>query len=389
MSATHTTESNAPNAPRLCISFELSHGTWKLAFTTGAGQSPRLRTIPARYTNVVLQEIGKAKKRFGLPQDAQVICCYEAGRDGFWLHRFLTHAGIQNLVVDSASIEVNRRKRRAKSDRLDAIMLVSMLVRWRDGEKKVWRVARAPSVADEDRRQLHRELIELKTQRTEHTNRIRGLLAALGLTITVDQKLPERLERLRQWDGTGVPATLKQQLLREYERWQLVGRQIKDIEATRTQQIRTDSSLPVKQTRQLMRLKGMGRNGAWLLCHEFFGWRDIKNRRQVGSLSGLAPTPYASGQLQREQGISKAGNRRVRWMMIELAWMWLRYQPGSELSQWFQRRFGSGSSRIRKIGIVALARKLLIELWKYLQSDQPPAGAELKETKSLRLKPAG
>jgi transposase len=333
-------------------------------------------------------EIAQAKRRFGLAAAAPVVTCYEAGRDGFWLHRFLAHAGVANVVVDSASIEVDRRKRRVKCDRLDAIKLLTMLIRWHRGEATVWRVVRIPTAADEDRRQLHRELIDLKAQRTEQSNRIKGLLASLGLSILVDKKLPQRLEVLHQWDGAPVPPALRQRIGREYQRWELAGRQIDELEAQRMEQIRGNERRDVEQVRQLLGLKGMGVNGAWLLVQEVFGWRQICNRRELASLAGLAPTPYASGKSKHEQGISKAGNRRVRWMMIELAWGWLRYQPTSTLSVWFRKRFGAGNSRLRKVGIVALARKLLIALWKYLETGEVPAGAEVAEKKVLRLKPA-
>src|SRR5262249_40139908 len=174
-------------------------------------------------------EIKTAKERFGLPPDAPVISCYEAGRDGFWLHRLLVHEGVRNLVVDSASIEVNRRKRRAKSDRLDATKLVSMLIRWHHGQERVWAVVRVPTVDDEDRRQLHRDLIRLKAERTGHDNRIKGLLAGLGLAVPIDAGFAERLERLRQWDGSGVPSGLRRCLTREFERRQLGGRQISGV----------------------------------------------------------------------------------------------------------------------------------------------------------------
>jgi transposase len=383
MSAAHAVHSAPTAGPVLYVAFELGWGTWKMAFTVGAGQSPRIRTVPARLTSVVLHEIKKAKLRFGLPANAPVVSCYEAGRDGFWLHRFLLHQGIQNIVVDSASIEVSRRKRRAKSDRLDATKLVSMLIRWHNGERKVWSVVHVPAVADEDGRQLHRELIELKAERTELLNRIKGLLAGLGLTITVDAKLPARLEKLKQWDDTTVPSALKARILREFERWQLVIRQIRELETERAQKIRTDPSPQAEQTRRLMTLKGIGENGAWLLVHEFFGWRQIRNRRELASLAGLAPTPYDSGGSRHEQGISKAGNRLVRWMMVQLAWGWLRYQPRSKLSRWYQRRFGQGKSRVRKLGIVALARKLLIALWRYVETGEVPAGAEVVKTKRV------
>ena len=377
MTATHTQDSTVPTAPMLYLASELSWNTWKRAFTIGRGQKPRLRTIAARDTEALMAEIRAAKKRFGLPEDAAVASCYEAGRDGFWLHRFLTSRKVENLVVDSSSIEVNRRKRRAKSDRLDAVKLVEMLIRYCNGERKVWSIIRVPAVADEDRRQLHRELIELKAERTAHVNAIKGLLAGLGLQASVDENFPERLEQLRQWDGSAVPEGLRGRLLREFERWRLVGRQVHELEKERTEAIRAGAGPEVEQVRQLLNLKGIGENGAWLLVNELFAWRRFENRRQLGSLAGLTPTPYDSGESRREQGISKAGNRRVRWMMVQLSWGWLQYQPDSELSRWYRRRFGDGNSRVRKIGIVALARKLLIALWRYLETGEPPAGAEV------------
>ena len=387
MSATRAVHSTSTALPVLYVAFELGWGNWKLAFSVGPGRPTRIRSIPARCESSVMSEIEKAKSRFGLPEDAKVVSCYEAGRDGFWIHRLLTHQGIQNVVVDSASIEVSRRKRRAKSDRLDGVKLVSMLIRWHNGERNVWSTVRVPTVSDEDRRQLHRELIELKADRTELSNRIKGLLAGLGLSIVIDAKLPMRLGKLRQWDGTEVPPALKGRILREFERFQLVARQIRELEAQRAREIREDPSAQGEQTRRLMTLRGIGANGSWLLVREFFGWRQIRNRRELASLAGLTPTPYNSGESQHEQGISKAGNRLVRWMMIQLAWGWLRYQPRSKLSRWYQRRFGQGKSRVRKIGIVALARKLLIALWKYLETGEVPAGAEVvKSKKAKRVK---
>jgi transposase len=388
MSATHAVHCTAAATPVLYVAFELSWGTWKMAFTVGAGQPPRIRSVPARCTTLVLNEIKKAKLRFDLPADTPVISCYEAGRDGFWIHRVLAHEGVQNIVVDSASIEVSRRKRRAKSDRLDAVKLVSMLIRWHNGEKKVWSVVHVPAVEDEDRRQLHRELIELKAERTELSNRIKGLLAGLGLNIVINAQLPVRLGKLRQWDNAAVPPALQARILREFERWQLVLRQIRELEAHRRREIRTDKSPRGEQTRRLISLKGVGANGAWLLVREFFGWRKIRNRRELASLAGLAPTPYDSGGSRHEQGISKAGNRLVRWMMVQLAWGWLHHQPNSELSKWYQRRFGEGKSRVRKLGIVALARKLLIALWKYLETGEIPAGAEVHPKKVVLAKKA-
>jgi transposase len=377
MSATHANQSNTTAAPRLYLALELSWNSWKLAFTVGLGQKARLRTIPARNTDLLLLEIGKAKARFGLPDDAPVVSCYEAGRDGFWLHRLLVHHGVDNRVVDSASIEVNRRQRRAKSDALDATKLVEMLIRFHNGESKVWRVVRIPTVEDEDRRQRHRELIELKAQRTEHSNRIKGLLATFGLDVLVDAELLRRLERLRQWDGQPLPSRVTARILREFERWQQVDQQIRALSAEQRRAVRDDAEPHVEQVRRLLDLKGIGPVGAWILVREVFGWREIKNRRELAGLAGLVPTPYGSGDSHREQGISKAGNRRVRWVLVELAWGWLRHQPNSALSLWYQRRFGSGNSRARKVGIVALARKLLIALWKYLEGGEVPEGATI------------
>lgn len=376
MTATHNTNCTAPCACVLYLALDLGAGNWKLAFTVGLGQKPRVKTITARSTLSLVLEIKAAKRRFGLPEDAPVLCCYEAGRDGFWLHRFLLAHGVQNQVVDSSSIEVNRRQRRAKSDRLDAVKLMEMLIRWHNGEHKVWSVVHAPSVEQEDQRQLHREMVKLKAERTAQSNSIKGLLAGLGLCVIVDETLPAQLENLRQWDGAKLPPRLHQRLLSEFERWQWIDRQIHDLEAERMAKIRDDQTPHVEKVRRLLNLKGIGDNGAWLLVYEFFAWRTFKNRRELGSPAGLTPTPYSSGESRHEQGISKAGNRRVRWMMTELAWGWLRYQPESELSQWYQRRFGRGNTRLRKVGIVALARKLLIAFWKYLEGGDIPAGAE-------------
>ena len=384
---TATQRQYSDHRPALYLAFELGWSQWKLAFITGPADGVRLRAIKGRDTQSVLQEIAKAKQRFGLPPDTPVFSCYEAGRDGFWLHRWLSSQGVNNQVVDSASIEVNRRRRRAKNDRLDASKLVTMLIRYLGGEKKVWSVVRVPRVSDEDRRQLHRDLLELKGERTQHVNRIKGLLASLGLEVgVIDQRFPTVLGELRQWDNTPVPEGLQQRLLREFARHQFVDRQIRDLENERARKIRTADEEPIRQVRKLMNLRGIGGNSSWLYVMEFFSWRGIKNRKQLAALAGLVPTPYTSGDSSREQGISKAGNRRLRTMAVEIAWSWLHYQPHSALSQWYQRRWGSGNSRQRRIGIVALARKLLIALWRYLETGEVPEGAE---TLDWKVKMAG
>jgi transposase len=392
MSAAYTSNATTQRVVRH-LAFALGESDWEMAFTVGHGQKPRQRTIAARELAALEQEMAKAKRRFDLPEDTPVVSCYEAGRDGFWLHRYLTARGIANVVVDSASIEVKRRKRRVKSDRLDVTKLVNMLIRYHAGETRVWSVVWAPSVADEDRRQLHRELQELKDEQTRHSNRIQGLLASQGLALdVVDKLLPSRLATARLWDDTALGADLQRRLVREYERWQFVHRQILDLTKERRRRILCDDNPFVELVRQLLGLAGIGANGAWLLVYEFFSWRKLQNRKQVGALVGLTGTPYQSGGSEYEQGISKAGSRRMRKMLVELAWCWLRWQPESALSRWYARRFATGKGPARQIGIVAVARKLLIALWRYLERGEIPAGARLTYWRSklvkLKKKPA-
>jgi transposase len=363
----------------LFVAFELSEKTWKLGFTTGPGQKPRERSIAACNQARLLQEVAQAKKRFGLPDTAPVVSCYEAGREGFWLHRFLQAHGITNYIVDSSSIEVNRRRRRAKSDGLDVRKLVSMLIRYAHGERAVWRVVHVPSVAAEDQRHLHRDLETLKQERASTTTRIKGLLSSQGVRLTSLSKLPEQREALRLWDGSPLPSGLCRRVLRVYAHHQFLSQQIAELEAERRALLQTSQEAALEKVRQLMHLRGIGINGAWLLVMEFFGWRAFKNRREVGGLAGVTPTPYHSGESAREQGITKSGNRHVRWMTMELAWSWVRYQPESALSCWFRQRFGGGGKRLRRIGIVAVARKLLIALWRFLETGVLPEGAVLKE----------
>jgi transposase len=367
------------SAGTLFVSFELSDKNWKLGFTTGHGQKPRERTVTARDQKRVLDEIAQAKRRFGLPETAPVVSCYEAGREGFWLHRFLEAHGMTNHVVDSSAIEVSRRQRRAKSDGLDVRKLLSMLIRYHEGERQVWQVVNVPSVEAEDQRHLHRDLETLKRERASTTARIKGLLRSQGIQVTSLTKLPEQLDALRLWDGSPIPPGLRQRMLRVYAQYTFLSEQIAAVEAERRTQLQASTDARIEKVRQLMQLKGIGINGAWLLVMAFFGWRAFKNRREVGGLAGFTPTPYHSGESAREQGISKSGNRHVRWMTTELAWSWLRYQPESALGVWFRERFGSGGKRLRRIGIVAVARKLLIALWRFLETGVLPEGAGLKE----------
>jgi transposase len=363
---------------KLYMAMELSQNEWKLGFSVGPGQAPRLRSVPGRGLSVLMEEIWLARERFGLGKDVDVESCYEAGRDGFWLHRFLEKRGVKNLVVDSASIEVSRRFRRVKTDRMDVGRLLGMLMRYHLGEKKVWSVVHVPSVGAEDERQLHREMMALKRERTRHINRVKGLLAGQGVVIDVGAGFMEEIGDVRLWDGSALPGRLQKRLEREYQRMKLLKEQIGELEKEREEVLRTSQEAAVEQVRRLLQLKGIGVNSAWLYVMEFFAWRGFHNRREVGSLAGLTPTPYQSGESSKECGISKAGNRPVRGMAIEIAWAWLRFQPESALSLWYNRRFAEGSSRVRRIGIVALARKLLIELWKYLETGAVPEGAYLK-----------
>jgi transposase len=375
----HSTE----NRNVLYLAFELSERTWKLGFTIGLGQRVRERNIQAGDLRQLQKEIRTAKERFDLPEKAIVRSCYEAGRDGFWIHRYLIRKGIENIIVDSSSIEVNRRARRAKTDKLDVQKLASMLIRHHSGERKLWSIVRVPSVEEEDRRQLHRELKDLKKERTRATNRIKGLLAAQGVRIILTPKTnPQWMERIRLWDGSSLQEGLKVRLQREWQYLQYVSEQILGVERERRRLLREakdNNREDLKKIQQLMGLRSIGINGSWVLVEEFFGWRKFRNGKEVGSLAGLTPTPYQSGDSDREQGISKAGNRRVRAVIIELAWSWLRFQPESRLTQWYKCRFAFGNKRSRKVGIVAVARKLLIDLWRYLEFGVLPEGALLKD----------
>ena len=362
----------------LYLALELGVEEWKLAFIPDLEAKPRVRTMPARDLKRLVKEVATAMRWFGLPDRTRVRSCYEAGRDGFWLHRYLATVGIKNRVVDSGSIEVNRRQRRAKSDGLDARKLVTMLVRYHAGESRVWSVVRIPTVEQEDRRQLHRELRTLKQDRVRVTNRIRGLLATQGVRLSKVRDVGALVDELRLWDGSPLPDGLRARLRREWEHAQFLHTKILELHRHRSRAIKHDNSQPVGKIRQLPQLRGIGENAAWVYVNEFFGWRQFRNGKEVGAAAGLPPTPYQSGDVRREQGINKAGNRHIRAVAIELAWCWLRHQPGSRLSRWYNERFSRGGIRARKIGIVALARHLLIELWRFLKDGTMPEGALLK-----------
>ncbi len=356
----------------LYMSFELADKTWKLTLSDGR-RGPSRYTVDAGDTVAVLECLSKARARCSLSARCKVHSCYEAGRDGWWLHRWLIEQGTDNIVVDAASIEVNRRARRAKTDRLDGDKLLAMLLRHHAGER-VWSVLHEPSAEAEDARRTHRELGRLIHERIAHTNRIGSLLVLHNLR-------PHIVVGGRDWaawwerHGTQVPPLLRTEIERESARLKLVKEQIKVLEAGRRQEIE-DGKQPL--VAQLIRLRAIGPKGAWVLVKEIFGWREFANRRELAGCVGLAPTPYASGDSQIEQGISKAGNRRVRAMLVEQAWKWLQLQPDSALTQWFNRRFASAGKRMRRVGIVAVARRLVIALWRYLKHGEIPAGAVLK-----------
>jgi len=358
----------------LYMAFELSDKKWRLAF--GDGRRQRQVVIAAGALEALREQIGQVKEKWALAADTAVVSCYEAGRDGFWLHRQLAAWGIVNHVVDAGSIEVARRARRAKTDRLDAQGLLEKLMRYANGERRVWRVVRVPEPQWEDLRQLHRERDELKKDCNAVRNRITSKLVAQGLRLVPGQDFLERLETLRLFDGRALPEHLKAGLRREYERLQLAQTQLRAVEGGIRALIESADGL--EQVRALMQLPGIGWVGAWTLVAELFGWREIRNRRELAALVGLVPVPYNSGTMVREQGISKAGNRRVRALLIQLAWLWLRYQPHSKHSRWFRERFGGGSQRQRRIGIVALARRLVIDLWRFAESGIVPDGTRLK-----------
>jgi transposase len=362
----------------LLVAFELGWSTWRLAFASAAGQKPWQVTIPARDVAALSQAIAKARKRFDLPATAGVFSCYEAGRDGFWLHRLLTQMGILNLVIDSSSIEVNRRARRIKTDRLDAAKLLSMLLRYHGGEEGLWSVVHVPTPQQEDARHLQREIRTLKKEQTRLINRVKGLLASQGVALKSNRGgVLTSLDAIRIWDGSPLPQGLRLRLDSEVVRHSFLHRQLLDLESRRDARIRQARDRAAEITRRLMRLRGIAQVGAEVFAREF-SWRRFHNRRQVGSLAGLTPSPYQSGDCSREGGISRAGNRHVRGIAVDLAWIWLRQQPRSQLTRWYNRRFASGSPRLRKIGIIALARKLLIALWRYADFGEIPRGALLK-----------
>lgn len=367
------------NAEQLYVAFELSRKKWKLGFSDGKTAQIRQVTINSGDLEALGGEVRKAKRRFGMEDSAGVRSCYEAGREGFWLHRGLEGMGIVNQVVDASSIEVNRRQRRAKTDRMDVEKLVRQLIRYGRGEHGVWSVVRVPDREAEDSRQPHRGLEVLKEERKQHRVRIQSLLFTQGIDVKVGSKFLAKLEQLRCWNREPIPAQMRERIEGEYHRLQLVETQIRELKNQQVKQMReAKGKVAVEKVRRLQQLVGIGLGSSWIFVMELFGWRVFENRRELAAAVGLTPTPYQSGDSAREQGISRSGNRRIRKLLIEIAWAWLRFQPDSKLSRWYNDRFAKGGARMRRVGIVALARKLVIELWRYLESGTVPEGARQK-----------
>ena len=368
----------------LAVSLELAAASWKIAFHDGRREKPAVHTVTnpqaAARLQAALDLIECQKRQWSLPARVRTVVCYEAGQDAFWICRALQAHGIECYVVDAASIPVVRHKRRAKTDRLDAIRLVMNLRAWLRGERDRMHPVHVPSVQDEALRHLMRDRGQLQKEVLQHRNRMGHLLRTLGCWDDLNHAFATRLARgeVRCHDGSALSTELRDRLLRECERLALVQQQLAALEKA------LDQSLPAavrERVDHLTRLKGVGPIGASRLVLELF-WREFDNRRQVGSCTGLVPQPYDSGDSHTDQGISKQGNRRVRSLLVEMAWYWLRYQPASALAQWFRHRTeGTGPSRrARRIAIVAVARRLVILLWRYLKDGVIPQGVQMKSS---------
>lgn len=372
----HHAESTGSDAV-LYMALELSARHWQLAFAVGLATPSRRRTIAAGDAGALQREILAACRRFGLPPTASVRSCYEAGRDGFWVHRRLERLGLVNVVVDSASIEVNRRQRRAKTDRLDAEALLRRLIRYWLGERDQWKVVHVPTVEVEDARHAERSLAMLTAERTRYRNRLHGVLATHGVRLPLKGDVATRVRTVATPNGDGLPSGVIARLLMTWRLLQAVEHELGEARAAQAAQARAAVTPAAVRIRRLSQLKGLRVPSAAVLAKEVFA-RDLRNRREVGALSGLVPVPYQSGDAGHDQGISRAGLKAVRRILVEVAWSWVRWQPGSALTRWYRSRFGGGGPRARRIGIVALARKLLIALWRYSERGVVPAGALLR-----------
>lgn len=372
----HHVESTGNDAA-LYMALELSAQRWQLAFGLGLATPSRRRAIAAGDGAALQREITAARRRLGVPDTAPVRSCYEAGRDGFWVHRLLEREGVTNVVVDSASIEVTRRQRRAKTDRLDADALLRRLMRYWLGERDQWKVVHVPTVEAEDARHAERAMATLSGERTRYRSRIHSLLATHGVRVRITQHLGDRLAALPTPDGSALPPGVRARVAVAWRLLRAVEAELRQARQAQQVSIRAAATPAAQRALRVGQLKGLGLGSAAILAKEVFA-RDLHNRREVGALSGLVPVPYQSGQGGHDQGISRAGLRQVRRVMVELGWSWVRWQPDSALTRWYRARFGAGGPRLRRIGIVALARKLLIALWRYSEQGIVPAGAVLR-----------
>ena len=358
------------------VALELSKASWLVAINAPGGDKVSKYTVAAGATTALSAILTRARAQAErwCGESVRIVAIHEAGMDGFWVHRWLEAQGIESHVVDPASIAVDRRKRRVKTDRIDVEKLLRTLMGWARGERRICSMVRPPHPEQEDERRLTREREILVGERTRHVNRIKGLLMTQGISYfqPLRRDRRARFEALRLWNGLTLPGRLKAELLRELDRLELVMNQIQVIEAERDRALQIKSRDTIGAL--LVRLRGIGPEIASVLCGEMFH-RDFVNRREVASYAGLAPSPWKSGTIDIDQGISKAGNPRLRKTTIQLAWLWLRHQPGSSLSRWFHARVGDRRGRIRRITIVAVARKLLIALWRYVTLGLVPEGA--------------
>ncbi len=366
----------------IAVAIELSDVRWLIGVQRGASERVSVHTVSSGDVDSVVRLIERERARVARGgRDADVQVCHEAGRDGFWVHRALVARGYTNHVIDPASIAVPRRQRQAKTDRLDVRGLVGVLRAWLGGDRLRCRMVRVPSVAEEDARRPHREREHLMRERVRHVNRIKALCALHGIKGVEPVRRDRRaqLAAIKTAAGTPLPAQAAAELTRELERLELVLRQLGELERARDAALRSPApdDRGRAQAQRLMRLRGIAATAASVLGHEVF-YRRFDNRRQVAGFVGLSGTPFASGRLNREQGISKAGNRRARAMMIELAWLWRQHQPDSALSRWFEARIAGAKGRLKRIAVVALARKLLVALWRYLETGVVPTGALMK-----------
>src|ERR1700719_551211 len=364
------------------VAIELSQKTWLVTLHSPdrdkisrhkvqGGDHASLLALINRVRDRAVQRLGSVPT---------VVSCYEAGYDGFWLHRLLMAAGITNYVFDPASIAVDQRARRVKTDRIDGEKMLRTLMADLRGEPRVVRIVRVPTPEQEDARRASRERGRLTKEQTAHTNRIKALLRLLGMAVGNPRRRDwlSWLATQRDWQGQAVPPQIMAEIKREHARLMLVREQ---FEVLARPQAAADLTPAVAQMVQrselLLRLKSLGPAFATTLTNEVF-YKDFRNRREVASYFGLTPSPWQSGGIDRDQGISKAGNPRARCAAIEMAWLWVRHQPDSKLTQDYRRRTLDASKRIKRIAIVALARKLVVALWRYLTTGLVPEAAMLK-----------